>query len=47
LLLRPSQSPRKRVALILLIPKELIATADGEPNTSVEAETLQEIEATS
>jgi hypothetical protein len=28
--------------LILLVPKELIATADGEPNRSVEAETLTE-----
>ncbi len=30
--------------LILLVPKELIATADGEPNPIVEAEILQEIE---
>ena len=29
--------------LILLVPKELIATADGEPNPAVEAETLAEI----
>ena len=29
--------------LILLVPKELIATADGEPNPKVEAEVLQEI----
>ena len=33
--------------LILLVPKELIATADGEPNPKVEAEMLKEIEATS
>jgi hypothetical protein len=33
--------------LILLVPKELIATADGEPNPRVEAEMLEEIEATS
>jgi MFS family permease len=33
--------------LILLVPKELIATADGEPNPKVEAEMLQEIEGTS
>ena len=30
--------------LILLVPKELIATADGEPNPKVEAEMLKEIE---
>jgi MFS family permease len=29
--------------VLLLIPKELIATADGEPNPQVEAETLAEI----
>ena len=29
--------------VILLIPKELIATSDGEPNPSVEAEVLAEI----
>jgi hypothetical protein len=29
--------------LIPLIPKALIATADGEANPAVEAETLQEI----
>ena len=29
--------------LILLVPKELIATADGEPNPQVEAEVLDEI----
>jgi MFS family permease len=29
--------------LILLVPKELIATADGEPNPQVEAEMLREI----
>jgi hypothetical protein len=29
--------------LILLVPKELIATADGEPNPQVEGETLAEI----
>ena len=29
--------------LILLVPKELIATADGEPNPIVEAEVLDEI----
>ncbi len=33
--------------LILLVPKELMATADGEPNPIVEAEMLKEIEATS
>ena len=33
--------------LICLVPKELIATADGEPNPKVEAEMLKEIEATS
>ena len=33
--------------LILLVPKELIATADGEPNPKVEAEMLKEIDATS
>ena len=33
--------------LILLVPKKLIATADGEPNPKVEAEMLKEIEATS
>jgi hypothetical protein len=33
--------------LILLVPKELIATADGEPNPEVEAEMLKEIAATS
>ena len=33
--------------LILLVPKELIATADGEPNPKVEAEMLKEIAATS
>ncbi len=33
--------------LILLVPKELIATADGEPNPTVEAEMLKEIDATS
>ena len=33
--------------LILLVPKELIATADGQPNPTVEAEILQEIEAIS
>jgi Na+/melibiose symporter-like transporter len=33
--------------LILLVPKQLIATADGEPNPAVEAEMLKEIEATS
>ena len=33
--------------LILLVPKELIATADGEPNPKVEAEMLEEIAATS
>ena len=33
--------------LILLVPKELIATADGEPNPKVEAEISKEIEATS
>ena len=33
--------------LILLVPKELIATADGEPNPEVEAETLKEIAETS
>jgi Na+/melibiose symporter-like transporter len=32
--------------LILLVPKELIATADGQPNPAVEAEMLKEIEAT-
>jgi hypothetical protein len=29
--------------LLLLVPKELIATADGEPNQQVEAEVLAEI----
>jgi hypothetical protein len=29
--------------VILLIPKELIATADGEPNPQVQAEILAEI----
>ena len=29
--------------LILLVPKELIATADGEPNPQVEGEILAEI----
>jgi hypothetical protein len=29
--------------VILLVPKELIATADGEPNPQVEAEVLDEI----
>ncbi len=29
--------------LILLVPKELIATADGETNPNVEAEVLDEI----
>jgi hypothetical protein len=29
--------------LILLVPKEIVATADGEPNWRVEAETLAEI----
>ena len=33
--------------LILLVPKELIATADGEPNPKVEAEMLKEIAETS
>jgi Na+/melibiose symporter-like transporter len=33
--------------LILLVPEELIATTDGEPNPAVEAEMLNEIEATS
>ena len=33
--------------LILLVPRELIATADGEPNPELDAEVLQEIEATS
>lgn len=33
--------------LILMVPKELIATADGEPNPKVEAEMLEEIAATS
>jgi MFS family permease len=33
--------------LILLVPKELIATADGEPNPEVEAEMLKEIAETS
>ena len=33
--------------LILLVPKELIATADGEPNPKVQAEMLEEIAATS
>jgi predicted MFS family arabinose efflux permease len=33
--------------LILLVPKELIATADGEPNPKVEAEMLKDIAATS
>ncbi len=33
--------------LILLVPKQLIASADGEPNPAVEAEMLKEIEATS
>jgi hypothetical protein len=33
--------------LILLVPKELMATADGERNPRLEAEMLQEIEATS
>ena len=33
--------------LILLVPKELIATADGEPNPMIEAEILKEIEETS
>jgi len=32
--------------LILLVPKELIATADGEPNPQVEAEVLNEIAGT-
>jgi predicted MFS family arabinose efflux permease len=32
--------------ILLLIPKELIATADGEPNTIVEAEVLAEIRET-
>ena len=32
--------------LILLVPKELIATADGEPNPQVEAEVLDEIAGT-
>lgn len=32
--------------LILLVPKELIATADGEPNPVVDAEVLKEIAAT-
>jgi Na+/melibiose symporter-like transporter len=32
--------------LILLVPKELIATADGEPNPEVEAEALNEIQET-
>jgi hypothetical protein len=32
--------------LILLVPKDLIATADGETNPAVEAEMLKEIEAT-
>lgn len=29
--------------LILLVPKALIATTDGEPNPEVEAEVLNEI----
>jgi hypothetical protein len=33
--------------LILLVPKELIATADGEPNPKVEAEMLKEVASTS
>jgi hypothetical protein len=33
--------------LILLVPKELIATADGEPNPVADAEMLKEIEETS
>jgi hypothetical protein len=32
--------------LILLVPKELIATADGESNPKIEAEILKEIDAT-
>jgi hypothetical protein len=32
--------------VILSVPKELIATADGEPNPAVEAEVLKEIEET-
>jgi hypothetical protein len=32
--------------VILLVPKELTATADGEPNPVVEAEVLIEIQAT-
>lgn len=32
--------------LILLVPKELIATADGQPNPIVEAEVLDEIAGT-
>ena len=32
--------------LILLVPKELIATADGEPNPEVEAAVLNEIQQT-
>ena len=32
--------------VILLVPKELIATADGEPNPVVEAELLIEIRET-
>jgi len=31
------------LALILVVAKELIATADGEPNPQVEAEALAEI----
>ena len=32
--------------LILLVPKKLIATKDGEPNPEVEAEVLAEVAAT-
>ena len=32
--------------LILLVPKELIATADGEANPEVEEEVLEEVEGT-
>jgi hypothetical protein len=32
--------------VILLVPKELIATADGEPSPAVEAEVIAEISGT-
>lgn len=37
------QAPCRRIPLILLVAKELIATADSEPKRQLEAEVLAEI----